>query len=457
MKRTPLSRRSFLRRATAAGPVLLGPNLVPSTVFGAAAPSNRVHLALIGCGGRGMGEGMIYTGSEHCQMVAVCDPREDRRTAAQQRFNAAYAARIASGAFQGCAAYGDFHEVLARPDIDAVYIATPDHWHVPITIAAAKAGKDMHTEKPLGISIEQDLAARRAVRRYNRIFQYGTERRSTPQARHAIELVLNGRVGKVKSALVISPGSRQGGRATPVLPVPAGWDYDLWLGPAPEAPFCHDRCLVSGDPNGIFHIYDYAIGFMAGWAAHPLDLFQWWADHAGLTSPVHVEGTGSLPDSGLFDCVVRWDIRCRYDNGIELRFLDNVTAGQIGNLPGLTQHNAATFIGEKGWVSVSYSELLTNPPTLKDSLIGPEELHLQNSPSHQRTWIEQVRRRQDPVSPIESAVRSDLISHLSDLCVRVGRPIRWDPVREAIVSDGTARKMMSRPMRAPWQSLVESV
>ncbi|MBM3891914.1 MAG: Gfo/Idh/MocA family oxidoreductase [Verrucomicrobia bacterium] len=435
------------------------PNLIPASALGLGAtpPSERVSLALIGCGGRGMGEGTIYTSSDRCQMVAVCDPREDRRTSAQQRFNAAYAARASSGAYKGCAAFNDFRDVLARPDVDGVYIATADHWHVPITIAAALAGKDMHTEKPLGISIEQDLAALRAVRRYGRVFQYGTERRSTPQARHAIELVLNGRIGKVQSAIVISPPSVQGGSATPVLPVPGGWDYDLWLGPAPEAPFCNDRCIVSGNPNGIFHIYDYAIGFIAGWAAHPLDLFQWWADNAGLTTPVHIEGTGTLPASGLFNCITSWDVRCRYENGFDMRFLDNTTAAKHPGLPGITDHNAATFIGEKGWLSVSYSKLLTSPASLKDSIITPDEIHLQRSASHQLTWAEQIRTRQDPVSNIETAVRSDLISHLSDICIRVGRPIRWDNTKQTIVGDEAAQRMMCRPMRAPWQSLMKAV
>jgi hypothetical protein len=377
---------------------------------------------------------------------------------AKELFEKIYADRKPSGVFKGIRAYNDFRDLLAQPDVDAVYIATADHWHVPITIAAAKAGKDVHTEKPLGVSIQQDLAARKAVRRHKRIFQYGTERRSTPEARHAVELVLNGRIGKVQKIYVVSPGSETGGSATPVLPVPKGFDYNLWLGPAPYAPFCHDRCLVSGQRNGIFHIHDYAIGFIAGWAAHPLDQVQWWADHAGLTVPVRYEGTGKFPTEGLFNCAYAWDLRCTYEDGLILHFMDNQTYRNFpdGPHPSLGRrgvndvHNAAIFVGTEGWVAIAYEKVVTHPASLLDSVIGPNEKHLPRSDSHQLGWIEAIKAHKDPVSPIESAVRSDLVSQLSDICIRTGRQIRWDPVKETIVGDHAARKMMSRPMRKPW-------
>ncbi|MBI5395951.1 MAG: Gfo/Idh/MocA family oxidoreductase [Verrucomicrobia bacterium] len=454
------SRREFLRStAKLATGCLIAPHIVPASALGVGStpPSERVNVGLISCGGRAMYESRCLAGTDKCQLVAVCDPQEDRRLRAKEVFEKTYAERKRSGAYKGCDAYADFRDVLARADVDAVYIATPDHWHVPITIAAARAGKDMHTEKPLGVSIAEDIAAREAVRRYGRVFQYGAERRSTTAARHAIELVLNGRIGKVQAIHVVSPASVKGGSATPVLPVPAGFNYDLWLGPAPEAPFCQDRCLASGNGNGIFHIYDYAIGFIAGWAAHPLDQVQWWADNAGMGIPVNYEGTGTLPDSGLFNCLTQWDVRCRYESGLPLRFMDNSTASQQ-DIPGIRSPNAATFVGTEGWVSVGYSEVQTDPPSLRNSVIGANEIHLvcsnpaggEYAEAHHRSWIDCVRSRKDPVGNIESAVRSDLISHLSDICVRVGRPIRWDPVKETIVGDEAARRRMSRAAREPW-------
>jgi hypothetical protein len=270
-----------------------------------------------------------------------------------------------------------------------------------------------------------------------------------------VELVLNGRIGKVQAVYVVSPGSIQGGSATPVLPVPQDLDYELWLGPAPEAPFCHDRCLTN---QGIFHIYDYAIGFIAGWAAHPLDMVQWWADHAGMGIPTRYEGTGVLPERGLYNCVLKWDMGCRYENGLTMRFMDNLTSADT-SIPGIRGPNAATFVGSEGWVSIGYGELETQPASLVDSVIGPDEIHLPCGDyagtayvqAHHLSWVDCIRSRRDPVGNVESAMRSDLVSHLCDLSIRLGRALRWDPVRETIVDDPAACKMMSRPMRTPWQ------
>ena len=452
------SRREFLSRAagwTATG--LLLPQIVPASALGreGTPPSERVNLGLIGCGARGLFESRGAASSDKCQYVAVCDPWDSKTQRAAEMFEQIHAQRHGKAGATGCRRFRDFRELLARPDVDAVYIATGDYWHVPITIAAARAGKDMHTEKPLGISIEQDLAAREAVRRYGRVFQYGAERRSTAAARHAIELALNGRIGKVQALYVVSPGSIQGGSATPVLPVPKEFDYDLWQGPAPEAPFCRDRCLVN---SGIFHIYDYAIGFIAGWAAHPLDMVQWWADHAGVGMPVHYEGRGVLPESGLYNAVMKWDMQCRYASGLTMRFLDNLTAAQA-SIPGISGPNAATFVGTQGWISVGYSEIQAEPASLLHSVIGPDEIRLPCGDyagadyveAHHLSWIDCIRSRRDPVGNVESAVRSDLVSHLCDISIRVGRPVRWDSARETIVGDDAAAKMMSRPMRSPWQ------
>ncbi len=455
MKRERLTRRRFLRQAAGAFTgALAAPAIVPSSVLGRGItpPSDRVALGLIGSGGRGVYEGRLYTESDTCEFVAVCDPREDRRTRAKEIFEKLYAQRSPGGTYKGLKAYNDFRELLLREDIDAVHIATPDHWHVPITLAAARAGKDTLTEKPLGVSIEEDLLTRKVVRKHKRIFQYGAERRSTAEARHAIELVVNGRVGKVHTVYVICPHSHSGGSATPVLPVPEGFDYDLWLGPAPEAPFCHDRCLVEDNRNGIFHIFDYAIGFIAGWGAHPLDQVQWWADNAGMKIPVTYEGTGVIPAEGLFNVVTHWDMTCRYENGVLMRFLDDETAKKYPDLPGILDHgNAATFVGPDGWISVSYQGVRSHPASLLESKIGPNEIHLQVSPSHQLGFVECVKSRKDPVGNVESAVSSDLVSHLCEISIRTGRRIRWDPVKETIVGDGEAQKRMSRPMRKPWK------
>jgi predicted dehydrogenase len=445
------------------------PLIVPARALGRGAtpPSDRISIGIIGSGNRALFEGKHYVALDECQVVALCDVQETRRNEAQAKFEKAYAARGASG--KGMRLFGDFRELLARKDVDAVYIVTPDHWHVPILIAAVKAGKAVHQEKPLGLSIEQDLAALKAVKKYKRPFFYGPERRSTADARHAIELVLNGRIGKVKEIVVAAPPSVAGGNATPT-PVPNGFDFDMWLGPAPAAPFCPDR--VAG---GMFHIADYCLGFIANWGAHPLDLVQWWADNSGLTIPVRYEGAGRLPESGLYNCAVQWDLRCTYENGLIMRYMDGRTLSTRDDVPavlgpaGRRLNNTACFVGTEGAVAVCYERVMTEPASLANSEIAPNEIHLKQSPrdpgrvtakgiwdypaaAHQLAWIESLRDKQPGLHSIETAVHTDLVCQLADICIRAGRPIVWDPKGRKIAGDAEAAKMASKPMRKPWDA-----
>jgi hypothetical protein len=343
--------------------------------------------------------------------------------------------------------------LLQRKDIDAVHISTPDHWHVPISLAAARAGKDMYTEKPLGLSIEQCLAAREITKKHKRIFQYGTQNRSMIQVRMGIELVLNGHIGDVKELYVWCPPGESGGSPMPVLPVPEGFDYNLWLGPAPEAPFCADRCLNQTARNGIFHIYDYAIGFIAGWGAHPMDQLQWWADNVGLKIPVSYEGTGTIPTAGLFNTITNWDMSCTYDNGLTLRYLDDTTARQQKKIPGIEEmafSHGTLFVGEKGWVAVSRGAWKVFPESLYRLGKNPGQIKLTASDNHQHNFIDAVLKRQQPIADLESAVKSDIICHLSNIAIRTGRKINWDAEHETITGDADATDKMSRWMRKPW-------
>jgi hypothetical protein len=476
MSSSAVTRRGFLGAAAA-------PMIVPASVLGrggATPPSGRVTVGIIGSGGRAVFETKQYPSFDNVEIVAVCDAQESRRINAKQTLEKIYAEQRPDSPRRGIRMIPDFRELLAQKDIDGVYIATPDHWHVPILVAAMKAGKHCHCEKPLGVSIEMDFAALAAVKKYGRIFQYGAERRSTPDARKGIELVLNGRIGKVRKVWVVSPPSETGGSATPVIPVPQGFDYDMWLGPAPFKPFCADRCLEPGGHQGIFYIYDYCLGFMSNWAAHLLDQVQWWADHSGRKSPpVKYEGAGKLPTEGLYDTAYQWDVRCTYDDGVVLHFVDNESYRKYGDAPhpempwgrkGVTNvHNAAVFVGTEGWVMVSYEKVVTNPPSLVDSVIGPNEIHLPDTalPSipkgmptghqqvatagHHQNWVKGILSGKAPVGDIDGAVRSDLVSHLAELVVRTGAGLTWDPVKRTIVGNEAARKMMSRPLRGGWK------
>lgn len=443
MSLTRGSRRDFLRRATAA---VLAPSILPSSSLGKTAPHNRVTLALIGAGGRGNGLLKGFVPLEDAQFLAVCDCFRDRRKRVRDSLNNLYGRQVVK-------AYADFREVLARDDIDAVIIATPDHWHVPIAIAAARAGKDMYVEKPLGVSMTWAWVLRKAVRNKKRIFQYGTQQRSSAAFRNACELVRNGYLGHIERIEAwcpdISPQYAafhvpQFGSTAPVDP-PEGFDYNTWLGPAPLKPYTVDRCTC----YGAYHIYDYALGFIAGWGAHPLDIAQW-----GLnlddTSPVQYEGTGTIPTQGLYDTIDSWDVECRYANGVKMRFMGSRVAEPVVSAYRSWKDHGTTFFGSEGWISVDRGGVCASDPKLLAITLRPNDLRLRAPESHAQDFVACVKSRQTPISPLEAAIRSDTISHLSDIAIRLGRPVRWDPKRERILDDREAGALLDRPLREPW-------
>ena len=237
----------------------------------------------------------------------------------------------------------------------------------------------------------------------------------------------NGYIGDLKAVHVIAPNGATGGNPAP-QPVPEGLDYDLWLGPAPVTPYTRDRVFGVGR----WHIYDYAIGFIAGWGAHPLDIAHWGYPHI----PVEYEGTGLIPSKGLFDTVVNWDVRGRYASGVEFTLK-----------PG---GDKTTFVGTEGWVAPSRGGITAEPASLLKVKIRSDEIHLLQDNHHYRNFLKSVLARKTPASDIDSAVQSDIMSHLGDIAIRTGRTIRWDPEKETIVGDEAAGRMLSRGLRPPW-------
>jgi predicted dehydrogenase len=380
--------------------------------------SERVTIGHIGAGNRGSAllDGFLNCGQG--QSVAVSDAYRDRREATAARF--------------GGKAYADFHELLARPDIDAVVIATPDHWHVLMAIAAMEAGKHVYVEKPLGICIEHDQLCRRAVGRTGKLFQYGTQQRSMPHCRLGCELVRSGRIGKIHRIEVVAPRGQQGG-STEQAPIPPTLDYNRWIGPAPMVDYTVDRCTASGS----YFVYDYSIGFLAGWGAHPLDLMIWGCD-ADLSGPIVVEGTGEIDRNGLYDSVATWDMKIK-----------------LGEVPmsfksGTGQCDRTRFIGSEGWIEVRRQGWDAEPKSLMTDNMNEDQFTLKRSLRHDQDFLESIKSGEQPISPISEAVRSDIISHLCDIAIRKERKITWDPKREVIVGDDDAAKMLKRPMREPW-------
>jgi predicted dehydrogenase len=444
MKSVQWTRRRFIKGAAAALGV---PTIIPSSVFGnsqAAPPSERVTLGHIGVGGRGTALLQQFADLADAQCIAICDTFRDRREKRASQVDEHYAKTRGAKSGKGCATYNDFRVMLARKDLDGVVIATPDHWHVPIAIAAIRAGKDVYVEKPLGLCIEQDRALREVVRSHRAVFQYGTQQRSEQDFRVACELVQNGRIGDLKSIDVWCPEGGEGGSMIPE-PIPAGFDFPRWLGPAPVAPYTTDRCMARGG----YWIYDYSIGFIAGWGVHPMDVAQWGAV-VDSTCPSEYEGTGSLPREGLYNTVTSWDMRCRYASGLEIHFMSQDLAQPVVEKYREHHNHGTTFFGSEGWVSVGRNGIWSNPATILESEIGPDDKHLCQSDDHRQNFVDCIRSRKDTVSPIDSAVRVDAISQLCNIAIRLGRPVKWDPDNEKVLNDPEAEKMLSRPIRSPW-------
>lgn len=447
---TPSTRRNFLKTAgTLAGGALAFPQIVSAQTLGLGgrtSPNNRINIGLIGCGGRGFSGSFDYVKDQRTRFAALCDPNPDSLGETLKRL------REHGQIDYSIPMYSDFRDVLRRSDIDAVHIATADHWHVPIALAAARAGKDIYCEKPLGLSVEQCLACEEITAQHNRVFQYGTQNRSLDKVRLGIQMALNDYIGKVRKAVVWAPMGISGGFANPVLPVPEGFDYNMWLGPAPEAPFTYDRCLRRGQNNGIYHIYDYAIGFIAGWGAHPLDQYQWWADHMGLEMPVKVEGTAKIPSEGLFNTITHWDFTCTYANGFEMRFLDRDSYYTLNDpdIPRIDAWHGSLFLGEDGWINVNRGDWHFSSETLMRQSRDEMDLQLHRSTNHCRDFVDAIVSRKQPVSNLQAAIRSDIICHLCDISTRLGRPLEWDDDSKTIRNDREAVALQHRDMREPW-------
>jgi len=428
MKKQSISRRGFLKGTAIASAAVACPTVLPSSVFGKDAPSERIMVGHIGVGGQGGGLLRAFIGQSDGMSIATCDPFKDRRENRAKWIDAGYGKKMGK-TYKGCKTYNDFRELLANDAIDAIVCATPDHWHVPITIAAAKAGKDVYCEKPLGISVAHNKACRAAIHRYNIIFQYGTQQRSNnTHCARACELVRAGYIGELKSIDVVAPNGRTGGNPKP-MPIPEGLDYDMWLGPAPKAPYTRDRVIGGGR----WHIYDYALGFIAGWGAHPLDIAHWGYPH----TPVEYSGTGKIPTEGLFDTIVNWDVKGKYASGVTF----TLKAGG----------DKTTFTGTEGVIWASRGRAGGSKPELLKTKVKPDEVKLLQDTNHYRNFLKACKSRKTPSADIDSAVQSDFMSHLGDIAIRTKSTIKWDPKKEEIIGNETASRMLTRAMRAPWK------
>jgi hypothetical protein len=442
-----LTRRHFLKTTTAA--CALGAwQFVPSRALGGAgfvAPSKRVALGVIGLGIQGTGNMKAFLGMSEAQVVAVCDVHEGQRAKGKEVVDTFYSNT-------DCAVYRDFRELIDRKDIDAVQITTPDHWHPLIAVEAARHGKHMYQEKPMGWSVRAAHAVEQAVKETGVVFQFGTQQRSDGRFRFACELVRNGRIGQLKTILVGVPGSVSSCPIQPAEPVPRELDYDLWLGPAPMAPYSYQRCRPYTQKEGWsvwYSISDYCMGMIGNWGVHHLDIAQW-GNNTELSGPAEIEGTGEFPKGMLTDCAVKWQVENRYANGVTLIHMDDETSRKHPLQKGGHGHGVM-FIGTEGWVHVDRQKIEANPASLLDTKFGPNDLRLFKSDNHGANFIGAVKGKNKPAAPIDIAVRTDTLCHLQLIAATLKRKLRWDPVKESFLDDKEANAMLDRPMRAPWK------
>ena len=455
MMNTTMNRRTFLKATATVGAAVTGfPCIIPSRVLGGqgtAPPSERIVMACIGIGSMGSGHLRGFTGQDDVRMAAVCDLRRKFRERAKQNVDAKYGN-------SDCRMYQDYRELLARPDIDAVCIATPDHWHTLIAIEAARNHKDMYMEKPVDVHVAAAKVLRQTVNRYGIVFQFGTQQRSDRGFRFGCELVRNGRIGKMHTIVVGSlPGMELPNQPLQPEPNPEEFDYNFWLGPAPWTPYTFERAAsrAEGSPGYWMHIHDYGLGCLSGaWGIHDVDIAQW-GNNSDDTGPLEIEGTGVIPPDGLCDTALTWRIEHTYANGVKMIYLDKAQAQR--EFPQFESKTlqytgvGALFIGSDGWVIVSRGGIDAGPKSLLQTAFDSSEPRLPVSNNHKRNFLECVRTRQQPISHIESAVRSDTICHLDDIAIRTGRKLHWDPKAEQFVNDESANRLLTRPLRSPWR------
>jgi len=437
-----LSRRDFLKGgAVAATTTVLGiPYVVTSSVLAANVPSNTITIGCIGVGRMGLIDMREMMRFDEAQIVAVCDVDAKRVKYAKQIVEKHYSAKSRSGKYKGCAAYTDFRDLIARKDIDAVSIVTPDHWHAMPAIAAAKSGKDIYLEKPLTLTIKEGRLLSDTVRRYGRILQVGSQQRSDSMFRFACELVRNGRIGKLHTVKVGLPGD-PATTPQPSMPVPENLDYEMWLGPAPWAPYTEKRVHLQSDYSrpGWLRILDYGSGMITGWGAHHNDIVQWGmgTEHTG---PVELEGWAEFPKDGLWDVHGPFRIEYTYANGVKVVCADNKKNKQ-----------GVVFEGSKGWVYIKRGHIDTHPKSLLTSVIGPDEIHLYKSENHKRNFFECIKSRAETVSPVEIGHRSNTICLLGAIAMKLGRKLKWNPKQESFGNDDEANRMLAKPRRSPWR------
>jgi predicted dehydrogenase len=426
----PITRRDFLKTSAAATAALGFPNLIPASAFGA---GNKITLGCIGVGGRGTALMRNFLAFDEVRVLAVCDPFTDRRQKAKEAADQRYGDK-------GCGMFNDYRELLARKDIEALVIAPQDHWHALIVTAAVEAGKDMYCEKPLGVCVRESQVIRDAIRKHKRIFQTGTHSRSHGNCWQACELVRGGYIGKVHTVQVAAQGPKfkpsYKGSLDP-QPVPEGFDWDMWQGPAKRHPYNPGRVKY---PD-FYLIWDYCAGFICNWGVHCLDIALWGCPELG-DAPCELECEATWRNEGFSDNVRGWKSTFTYASGLKMIYSDDEQ-----------QKFGIKFIGDKGWIHTSWGGggIWAEDESLLKIKFAPEQQKLHKSTNHGDDFLQSVRSRRDPVSDVDAGHKATTLGLLADISARLKQRLKWDPKQEQFIGNDAANKMLTRPMHNGWK------
>ena len=451
------SRRTFLKTSLGAAAAVGFPTIVPSTVLGQDAPSNRINIGAIGVGRISRVHDMpgvwkYTTGARNNRIIAVCDLYAPRVEQGKQLLNGVYSKQTGKD-YNATIGYSDYRELLSNKDIDAVIISTPDHQHARLAVAAVRAKKDVYLQKPASLTIAEGRFMSDHVMSSGQILQIGSQQRSWKQFYRACELVRNGRIGEIKHVEIGLPGDPSGGNPDE-MPIPAGFNYEAWLGSTPEVYYTVDRVMPQQgfDRPGWLRMEQFGAGMITGWGAHHVDTAHW-GMNTEHTGPVEVWGTAEFPTHGLWNVHGPFKTDSIYANGITLSI--------SGDYP-----NGIKWIGTKGWIFVTRDEqasptataadkakvdpLVASDPKILTSVIGPNEVHLYTSDDQHGNWLDCIRSRQAPTATAELGHRACSTCLVHHIAMKTKRKLYWDPAKERFNNDDEANGMLSRPQRAPY-------
>lgn len=449
-----MERRDFMKKSALATAAFGFPIIVPASVFGKNAPSNKINIGQIGCGRIARDHDLPGTWRHDVARIVAVSDVDSKRMADGKKLVEDYYTKKLGEKYMDVKQYADYREMLLNKDIDAVIISTPDHWHSQPAMEAALAGKHIYVQKPTSLTIKEGRQLVNVVNKTGVVLQLGTQQRSSDQFRIAAELVRNGRIGKLHTVRIGLPGD-PAGPAAPAMPIPSNLNFDMWLGSTPEVPYTEIGVHPQNDygrPGWLRH-ENYGAGMITGWGQHHFDSAAWGMD-TELTGPRYIEAVAEFPRAGLWNVHGDFMVKAEYDNGVMM-----FTSGGYPN--------GIRYEGSEGWIWVSrgnYVASASDPvaqgnsakaldasdPKILQSVIGENEIRLTRSDEHHGNWLEAIQGNAKLLSPVEIGHRSCSVCLVSHVAMKLGRKLAWDPVKEEFINDAEANSHLSRPQRAPW-------